>query len=109
MSKRFFVLLLLLAALITAATYQYTTETKKVLSDEGLRDLTQVAIVHGWPWGYYAEVIEWSRWGENQIAIFEYNQVRPEMLIQTYLVWFVVLLILALTLLVIASSGQKRG
>ena len=29
MSKRFFVLLLLLAALITAATYLYTTETKE--------------------------------------------------------------------------------
>jgi hypothetical protein len=109
MSKRFIVLLMVLAALLTAATYSYTTETKKVFEDWGLADLTQEARVHGWPWGYYAEVLEWSKWGERQIAIIEYNETRGDMLIQTYAFWFVVLLlVVSFAAIVISSRQQKR-
>ncbi len=109
MSKRFIILLFLLAALITAATYWYTAETKETLSDEGLTDLFRTTLVHGWPWGYYAEVIEQIPLGEGRVAVIEYNEVRPEMLMQTYLIWFVVLLILTLTILVFVASGRGRG
>ncbi len=106
MSKRFIILLFLLPALITAATYGYTTETKETLSDEGLTDLFRTSLVHGWPWGYYAEVDEQIPQGGGLVIIIEYNEVRPEMLMQTYLAWLVVLLVLGLTILVFAVSRQ---
>jgi uncharacterized membrane protein len=108
MSKRFLVLLLVLAALLTAATYSYTIENEVVFTEDGLADLTQVATVHGWPWGYYAEVLEWSKVGENQIAIIEYNETRGDMLIQTFAVWFVVLLLVVLFVGIVVSSNQQR-
>jgi hypothetical protein len=109
MSKRFIVLLMILAALLTAATYSYTVETKKVYEDWGLANLTQEATVHGWPWGYYAEVLEWSKWSENKIAIMEYNETRGDMLIQTYSFWFMVLLLgISFAAIVISSRQQKR-
>jgi hypothetical protein len=107
MSKRFFIFLFILAALITAVTYAYTTETTETLTEEGLADLVRVAKVHGWPWGYYAEVIEWSRMGENQIAMIEYNEPRGVMLVQTYLAWFVVLLLLSLFVAILMDYNQR--
>ncbi len=80
-SKLFIVLLLVLAALLTAATCQYTRETEVVFAGRGLYDLTQTATVHGWPWGYYAEVLEWSKWDKNRIALIEYNEIRRDMLV----------------------------
>ena len=106
MSKRFLVFLFLLPALITAATYGYTAEAKETLSDEGLSDLYRTSLVHGWPWGYYAEVDEQIPQGGGLVILIEYNEVRPEMLMQTYLAWLVVLLVLGLTVLVFAVSRQ---
>lgn len=109
MSRRFFVLLLLLAALFTAATYLYKAETKETLSDPELTDSLRVATVHGWPWGYYAQVTELTRVSEQAVAVIEYNDLRWQMLGQTYLAWFVFALILISVLVVAASPGQKRG
>jgi hypothetical protein len=109
MSGRFFALLALLAALITAATYFYTTETQETLSDPVLTDLERTSLVHGWPWGYFAEVTDLVRQSENYVAVMEYKELRLEMLGQTYLLWFVVSLILSSLLLVVAGSGRGRG
>jgi hypothetical protein len=107
MSARFFVLLLLLAALITAATYVYTTETHETLSEPGLANLERTALVHGWPWGYYAEVTELVRQSEGYVAVMAHKELRFEMLGQTYLLWFVVSLILASLLIAVAGSRRR--
>lgn len=93
MSGRFFVLLLVLAALTTALTYTYTSKTSEIISDPGLRDLERRAKLHGWPWGYYAEVTEVVRWDERRVAVMEYNELRFEMLGRTYMVWLVAWLV----------------
>jgi hypothetical protein len=107
MSKRFFILLLLLAALFTAATYLYTTETEGALSNPDLSNTVQTATVHGWPWGYYAQVTELTKVGERSVAVLEYNDLRWKMLGQTYAVWFVALLVLTLVLFIVTDPGRK--
>jgi hypothetical protein len=109
MSGRFLVLLLLLAALVTAATYAYTAEKHEILSDQGLADLERIITVHGWPWGYHGEVLELVRYTESQVAIMEYKEWYFEQFGQTYLVWFVALLILVATILILIAPPQKRA
>ena len=107
MSGRFLLLLLLLAALATAATYLYTTETKETLSDPGLADLDWLATVLGWPWGYYAEVTELTKVSEDHVAVFEYGDLRLQMLGQTYLTWLVVALLLTSALVVFTDPRRR--
>jgi hypothetical protein len=108
MSGRFLLLLLLLAALATAATYFYTTESHKTLSEAGLPDLERRVTRHGWPWGYYAEIMEFTRVSENRVAIFEYGDLRWRMLGQTYLAWFVASLLIVSILVVVTARPQRR-
>ena len=108
MSGRCLLLLLMLAALTTAATYFYTTETRETLSEAGLSDLERRATVHGWPWGYYAEVVELARVSENRIAVFEYGDLRWQMLGQTYLAWFVASLLIVSALVAVTAPSQRR-
>ena len=107
MPTRFIFLVLILAALATAATFFYTTETKETLSDPGLTDLVRQATVHGWPWGYYAEVIELTPMSEHYVAVFEYTDLRWQMLGQTFLVWFVVSLVLVAVAIIFATPAQR--
>jgi hypothetical protein len=109
MSRGFVFFSILLAALLTAGTYLYTVETKETLSDPGLADLVRIATVHGWPWGYYAEVTELTVVSENRVAVLEYWDIRWQMLAQTYLVWFVVSLIFGSLLVLAASPGSGRS
>jgi hypothetical protein len=108
MSGRFLLLLLLLAMLATAATYFYTTETHKTLSEAGLSDVERRATLHGWPWGYYAEVMELTRVSENRVAVFEYGDLRWRKLGQTYLAWFVVSLVIVSVLVAVTAPPQRR-
>jgi hypothetical protein len=89
MSKRIIILLIVLAMLTTAATYFYTSTEKEKLSDPGLADVEREALVHGWPWGYYAEVTEVVLLGENQFSLMLYNTPRFKMFFQTCLFWFI--------------------
>ena len=107
MSKGFFVLLFLLAVLFTAVTFFYTKETTEILTDPGLADLVQRATLHGWPWGYYAEVTELVELGEGRVAVFEYGDVRWEKLGQTYLAWLIVSLLILSAFLVVAAPAEK--
>jgi hypothetical protein len=109
MSMRFLTLVLLLAAAVTAVTYVYTTETKHTLSDPGLADLERRATVHGWPWGYYAEVTELTRLDERSVAVFEYKDLRWQMLGQTCLAWLVVSLVLVSVLIIVADPRRRLG
>jgi hypothetical protein len=109
MSGRFFLLLLLLAALVTAATFFYETETEEMLSEPGLADMVRRAGVHGWPWGYYAEVTERSRLDKHSVAVFEYSEIRLQMLGQTYVAWFVLLLILVSVVIVVTDPRRRGG
>ena len=108
MSGRFLLFLLILAALITAATYFYATETRETLTEAGLSDLERRATVHGWPWGYYAEITELTRVSENRVAVFEYGDLRWQMLGQTYLAWFVASLLIAAALIAVTAPSQRR-
>jgi hypothetical protein len=108
MSGRFLVLLLLLAVLVTAATYLYTTEKQETVTDPGLSDVERRATVHGWPWGYYAEIREFVPYSEQQVAIFEYKEWYFEQFGQTYLVWFIALLVLGVVFVLFATPSQKR-
>lgn len=108
MSGRFLVFMLLLAALITAATYIFTTEKQETLSDPGLADLERRATVHGWPWGYYAEVLEFVPYSERRVAIMEYSEWYFEKFGQTFLVWFVTSLVLVSLLVVLLTPPQRR-
>ena len=107
MPKRFIVLMFVLAALVTAATFFYAAETKETLSDPGLADTVREATVHGWPWGYYAEVIELTPRSERYVAVFEYTDLRWQMLGQTFLAWFVVSLILFAVVIIFATPAQR--
>jgi hypothetical protein len=109
MSGRFLVLLLLLAALLTAATYVYTRETQEVPSEPGLADLVRVAEVHGWPWGYYAQVTELAQVSERAVSVLEYTDLRWRMLGQTYVAWFFLLLILMSVVIAISDPRRRRG
>jgi hypothetical protein len=97
---------MLLAALTTAATYLYTADTQETLKTPGLADLDRRATVHGWPWSYYAEVVELVDLGERQVAVMEYTEIRAEELLQTYALWFLVWLITVP--LVLLSIGSRR-
>ena len=108
MSGRFLVFLLILAALITAATYWHTTEKTETQADPGLANLERRATVHGWPWGYYAEIVELVRYSEHQVAVIEYTQFYFEMLGQTYLVWFVTSLLLVSVVIILAVPRQRK-
>ena len=108
MSGRFLMLLLLLAALATAVTYFYTTERSETVSDPELTDLECRATLHGWPWGYYAEVTELVRYDESRVAVMEYKELYFEKLGQTYLAWFVALLVLGPVALIVAAPRQRR-
>ena len=107
MPKRFIVLMFVLAALATAATFFYTTETQETLSDPGLADTVREATVHGWPWGYYAEVTELTPKSERYVAVFEYTDLRWQMLGQTFLAWFAVSLILVVAVIVFATPARR--
>jgi hypothetical protein len=107
MPKRFIVLMFVLAALVTAATFFYATEIKETLSDPGLADTVREATVHGWPWGYYAEVTELTPRSERYVAVFEYTDLRWQMLGQTFLAWFVVSLILVAVVVIFATPAQR--
>lgn len=108
MSGRFLIFLMILAALVTAATYLHTTEKTAIETDPGLSNLERKATVHGWPWGYYAEIVELVRYNEHQVAVIEYTQFYFEMLGQTYLVWFVTLLLLVSVVVIIAVPRQRK-
>lgn len=108
MSGRILLFILLLAALSTAATYLQTAETKEMLSEAGLSDLERIITVHGWPWGYYADVIELVRYSEHQVAVIEYTEFYFEKLGQTFLVWFVAWLVIVPLLLLAISPRQQR-
>jgi len=107
-SGRFFLLLVILAVLVTAVTYFNTTETQKTLSERGMADLDRRITLHGWPWGYYAQVVEMTQMEERRVAVIEYTEVRLEELGQTYLVWFVFWLIVAPTFVVVTGSRRRR-
>lgn len=109
MSGRFLIVLLLVAAVTTAASFFYTHHAEETISDPGLTDLQRRVVLHGWPWGYYAEVADIVQLGEGQVAIMEYSEVRFEQLGQTYLVWFLVWLLLAVVFLIVAAPKQKRA
>jgi hypothetical protein len=107
MSGRFMAFLFVLAILTTAATYAYTAETQETLSNPGLTDLEQRATVHGWPWGYYAEVTELVRYTEQRVIVIEYTELRFESLVQSLLAWFVAwLVILAVGLMTLAPRQR---
>jgi hypothetical protein len=106
-SGRVLLLLLLLAAFTTAASYLYTSDTQQTISDPGLADLEKRAEVHGWPWGFYAQVTEIVPLGEGQVAVMAYSEMRVEQLGQTFIAWVVGWLILA-ALLLIAVAPQRR-
>jgi hypothetical protein len=108
MSGRFLAFLIILAALITAATYLHSTEKTETQTDPGLSNLERKATVHGWPWGYYAEIVELVRYNEHQVAVIEYTQVYFEMLGQTYLVWFVTSLLLVSVVIIVAVPRQRQ-
>jgi hypothetical protein len=107
MSGRILLLILLLAALSTATTYLQTAETKEIRSEAGLRDLERMITVHGWPWGYYADVIELVRYSEHRVAVIEFTEFYFEKLGQTFLVWFVAWLVVV-PLLLLAISPRQR-
>ena len=107
MSGRFLAFLFVLAILTTAVTYGYAAETQETLSTPGLTDLEQRAIVHGWPWGFYAEVTELVRYTEQRVAVIEYTELRFEALVQSLLVWCVAwLVILALGLMTLTPRQR---
>jgi hypothetical protein len=107
-SVRFLVIALVLAAALTAVTYMYTTETEETLSDPGLTDLQRMATVHGWPWGYIADVTEMVRISEGRVAVLEYVDLRWQMLGQTMFFWLVIALIFVSLLIVLADPRRGR-
>jgi hypothetical protein len=108
MGKSFLILLLLLAALFTALSFLYTHETTETVSDPGLADLVQRATVHGWPWGYYAEVVELAQLDDGRVAVLEYGDIRWQMLGQTYLAWLIVSMLILSGLVAVMSSSKRR-
>lgn len=108
MSTRFLVLVLVLALLTTAATHLYTTQETEILSYPGSADTERLATVHGWPWGYYAEVTEFTPWEGGLVGWSEYGEWRLQMLGQTSLAWFVLWLVTLLIVLAVISSNRRR-